>query len=206
MDYKAASAFSSLTDRFNVSAAMNNNYKMLIRRIQDKLDYHDPKRSVQNIRLTDNFFSHQYGNILYYSSSDYMSNVKFNKWNDTKGWTKRLNESLNSLSTKLESEGVTLIFMPSPNKLTAYQDYLAIPLPDTGEIHPKTREKVSSRSTFFETLELVKDKQYKFVNPKKIISKYLNNNFKDVYYFDDTHWNNIILSDLAEAIENKMLE
>jgi len=206
MDYKAASAFSSLTDRFNVSAAMNNNYKMLIRRIQDKLDYHDPKRSVQNVRLTENFFSHQYGNILYYSSSDYMSNVKFNKWNDTKGWTKRLNESLNSLSTKLESEGVTLIFMPSPNKLTAYQDYLAIPLPDTGEIHPKTREKVSSRSTFFETLELVKDKQYKFVNPKKIISKYLNNNFKDVYYFDDTHWNNIILPDLAEAIENKMLE
>ena len=53
---------------------------------------------------------------------------------------------------------------------------------------------------------IVKDKQYKFVNPKKIISKYLNNNFKDVYYFDDTHWNNIILSDLAEAIENKMLE
>lgn len=206
MDYKAASAFSSLTDKFNVSAAMNNNYKMLIRRLQDKLGYYNPKRSVKNISLTNKLFSHQDGNILYYASSDFMSNVKFNKWNETEHWTKRMNEALNKLSKKLKSEGVTLIFMPSPNKLTAYQDYLASPLPDSGEIHPKTKEKVSSKSTFFETLESAQDREYKFVNPKKIISMHLKNNIRDVYYFDDTHWNNIILSDLAKVIEDKMLE
>lgn len=206
MDYKAATAFSSLTDRFNVSAAMNNNLKMLMRRIQDKLDYNDPRRSVQNITLTNKFFSHQNGDILYYASSDFMSNVKFNKWNETEHWTKRLNESLNKLSKKLESDGITLIFMPSPNKLTAYQDYLSTPLPDSGEVHPKTKTKVLSKSTFFETLESAQDREYKFVNPKKIISMHLKNNTRDVYYFDDTHWNNIILSDLAKVIEDKMLE
>tara|TARA_B100001093_G_scaffold516302_1_gene594768 strand:- start:508 stop:2058 length:1551 start_codon:yes stop_codon:yes gene_type:complete len=204
MDYKAASAFSSLTDRFNVAAAMNNNYKMLTRRVIDKLDYYDPKRSVQRAHLTNKFFSHQDGNILYYASSDFMSNVKFNKWNKVDNWTIKLNQKLNKLSKKLKSEGVTLIFMPSPNKLTAYQDYLVEPLPDSGETNPKTREVVSSKSTFFKNLELVKDKHYKFINPKKIIDKYLQNKTKDVYYFDDTHWNNIILEDLAKVIHTEM--
>jgi hypothetical protein len=112
---------------------------------------------------------------------------------ETKENIELLNHNFNNLADILESKGIKLIFMPAVDKYNLYRPYI---------VSNNYKE-----SIFFEYLSTL-DKKYIFINTKEILSKYLENSEKDIFYADDTHWsykasNNIIESDAFNNIFNK---
>lgn len=84
-----------------------------------------------------------------------------------------LNENFNKLANILNKKGIQLIFMPAVDKYNLYRPYI---------VSNEYKE-----SIFFEYLSTL-DKEYIFVDTKKILSDLLKDNTKDVFYADDTHW------------------
>ncbi len=84
-----------------------------------------------------------------------------------------VNENLNRLSDILSKKGITLYFMPSPDKYSLYSGFIV----DNPYPH----------STFFEELRKL-PKRYTLIDTKEILLPELEKGEKDVYYPDDTHW------------------
>lgn len=84
-----------------------------------------------------------------------------------------VNHNLNILAKKLARQNIKLIFMPAVDKYTLYRNYII------SNTYPE--------SVFFEYLRGL-DKEYIFVDTKSILLKKLDNNVKDLFYSDDTHW------------------
>lgn len=97
-----------------------------------------------------------------------------------------LNEKLNLIAKKLKEKEIKLYYMPAVDKYNLYRDSLLLK-----DKYPK--------SIFFEYIEALQ-KDYYFINTKKILSEELNNNVQDLYYSDDTHWSN----KASEAIISKL--
>ncbi len=85
----------------------------------------------------------------------------------------KLNDNLNVLANLLAKQGITLYFMPAPDKYNMYRDYIV------DNPYPK--------STFFELIRPL-PKKYIFVDTKAILSQAIIDGEKDIYYADDTHW------------------
>ena len=84
-----------------------------------------------------------------------------------------LNDNLNTLAQLLEKKGIKLYYMPAADKFNIYRKYIS------NENLPK--------SSFFELLR-EQEKDYIFIDTKKILSKKIDKGDIDVYYVDDSHW------------------
>jgi len=101
---------------------------------------------------------------------------------------KLLNDNLNKLQNILHEKNIQLYFMPVVDKYNLYSKYII------NNNYPK--------SIFFEELRPL-NKHYEFIDTKKILAKKLDENIKDVYYSDDSHWSFIGIEAVFENIEFK---
>lgn len=84
-----------------------------------------------------------------------------------------LNSNLNKLQDLLNKKKIKLYFMPAADKSNIYEKYIV--------------NNQYESSNFFELLrEMQKD--YTFIDTKKVLKDLVDKGIKDVYYVDDTHW------------------
>ena len=77
--------------------------------------------------------------------------------------------------------------MPTPNKLTIYQDYLVEP--------------IETKSTLFPRLRRLEGKRYTFIDTERVLSELARNGEKDLFFIDDTHWSSKALPRIAELFD-----
>lgn len=84
-----------------------------------------------------------------------------------------MNNNFNILASKLKEKGIKLSVMLCVDKYNLYSDYIV--------------SNTYKKSMLFETLDSL-EKEYRFINTKKLLQVELKNGIKDIYYPDDTHW------------------
>ncbi len=99
-----------------------------------------------------------------------------------------LNDNFNVLAGLLRKKGITLYFMPAPDKYNMYSGYIV------NNPYPK--------SVFFETMRRF-PKRYVFVDTKAILAREIKKGEKDIYYADDTHWSWKASKRIAESMRFK---
>lgn len=171
--------------RTQMPAAMNNNYKWAQRILINAIGADKFTEPAQRWKLNQFLFSGYWGDTLMFHLGDY----KANRRNRDDALIKRMHDNLNLLADLLARDGIKLYFMPTPNKLTIYQDFLVEP--------------IDTKSTFFPRLREISDKKYIFIDTEKVIGKMVARGEKDIYFIDDTHWSNKPLSAIAESFEFK---
>lgn len=181
---KAAQAsFTADGMRNQMSAAMNNNFKWLQHTLNHRVGADRYSARVQQWQLSQPLFSGPYGDTLLFHLGDYKSNRR----NREDTGIIRMHDNLNRLADLLAQDGVRLYFMPTPNKLTVYQDYLV--------------QTIETRSTFFPRLRKLEGKRYTFIDSEKVLSELVKKGEKDVFFIDDTHWSNKALPLIAELFQ-----
>jgi len=163
----------------NISIINKRNYDCLLNPLYYTFSKYplDRNNAAYKLNLKKKMFSVKADNKLLITSSDI-----FSLHLSTDKNIKLMNNNLNQLSNILRKKNITLMFMPVVDKYNIYTPYIINnPFP---------------KSIFFETFDTL-DKQYYFINTKKILSKIINKKI-DVFFADDTHWNNIA----SEAIIN----
>jgi hypothetical protein len=96
-----------------------------------------------------------------------------------------VNHNMNTLAMNLKQKGMTLYFLPAPNKYTVYYGHFV--------------DRSLPPSTFFELLRRL-PKEYRFIDTKKLLVEEVNKGEKDVYYSDDTHWSWKAAKKIAENL------
>lgn len=132
-------------------------------------------------------FNGRHGDELLFHLAEYKSNIK----NSREGRIELMHDNLNKLARLLKEDGVTLYFMPSPNKLTAYENYLTEPL--------------DAKSVFFERLRALTNREYQFIDTEQVIRRMVEAGEKDVYFIDDTHWSNKALPEIVKLFDLPVL-
>lgn len=169
--------------RTQMPAAINNNYKWLQRTFSNIIGTDRYSEAAQRWKLDRLLFSGPYGDTLMFHLGDYKANRK----NRDDRPIEKMHANLNRLADHLAQDGIRLYFMPTPNKLTAYQDYLVEP--------------IETKSVFFPRLRELPGKKYIFIDTEKVISDMVAKGEKDVYFIDDTHWSNKALPVIAELFK-----
>lgn len=95
-----------------------------------------------------------------------------------------VNENLNHLSDLLSKKDIRLFFMIPVDKYDLYHDYIL--------------NNPYGENQLFSLLRPMK-KRYTFIDTKAVLLDALNRGKKDIYYADDTHWNNIA----SECVSNE---
>lgn len=122
---------------------------------------------VYKAQLDDNYFSLNSKDFIFY-----LSDIKYlKKINDEN--LRVVNDNLNTLADFLSKSNIKLIFMPAVNKYDLYSPYIV------NNKYPKDE--------FFDKFRKL-DKNYIFVDTKKILATQLEKKEKDIFYIDDTHW------------------
>lgn len=125
---------------------------------------------VYKTKLNKKLFSISTGTELLFFKNDLRSISK-----NTKSNLKQINDNFNKLSKFLERDGIKLIFMPAVNKYDLYSSFII------NNKYPK--------DPFFEEFRKL-NKNYIYIDTKKILLPELIKGRKDIYYIDDTHWSN----------------
>jgi hypothetical protein len=147
----------------------NGNYKFILNSLLYNLSKKPIKRNdVYKGKLNKDFFSVKEKNTLLFYHEDVkkIPNATIEK-------ITKLNNNLNHLALILKKHDIKLVFMPAVDKYNLYYPYI------TNNNLPK--------SSFFELLRGLK-KEYYFVDTKSILQELIEDNVKDVFYADDTHW------------------
>ncbi len=122
---------------------------------------------VYKLMLKESVFSNGAKHLLFYIE-DIQAIEKNNQMENI--W--KMNEHLNILHKKLKQKGITLIYLPCPDKFDFYYEYIV--------------DCTFDEPLFFNHFrEMHKD--YLFVDSKQGL-KELSESMKDVYFYDDTHW------------------
>ena len=169
--------------RTQMPAAINNNYKWLQRTLSNAIGADKYSEAAQRWKLDRFLFSGPYGDTLMFHLGDYKANRK----NRDDAPIKQMHANLNQLADFLAKDGIRLYFMPTPNKLTVYQDYLVEP--------------IETKSTFFPRLRELGGKRYVFIDTERVIRDMVAGGEKDMYFIDDTHWSNKALPAIAQLFE-----
>lgn len=144
------------------------NYKFLFHTIK----YHftsKGKKDIYKLQLEQNLFSTpRYQNTLLIMDQDINSIKEINQKS-----IKKLNQNFNKLSKLLQPLNIKLFFMPAVDKYDLYYSYIK------NNPYPKNH--------FFDILRPLQ-KNYYFVDTKKILKEELKKGTLDLYYSDDTHW------------------
>ncbi|TYA56646.1 alginate O-acetyltransferase AlgX-related protein [Formosa maritima] len=102
-----------------------------------------------------------------------------------------LNQVLNNFKRKLEKDNIKLIVMPCVDKYDLYAPYI--------------KDNPFPENSFFNFLRK-EEKDYLFIDTKKVLEPYVNNGVKDVFFADDTHWSpiasEIIANEIFRVIKN----
>lgn len=155
------------------------NLKFIINPLLYKLNDRAFMSVVYKKKLLKNLFTVK-NNELYF----YIDDIKNLKYQKNENFEKT-NKNLNLLSQKLKEKGITLVVMPAVDKYDLYQDYII------ANNFPK--------NTLFENYELL-DKEYLFINTKKILLTEIIKGEKDVFYANDTHWSHKASEKIAQNI------
>jgi hypothetical protein len=140
--------------------------------------------AVQFAQLKRPLFSNAKPDILPY----YLRDWKVNR--DLRDESRLLivHKNLNYLANLVSQSGVQLVFMPTPNKLTAYQSELVNP--------------IETESTVFERLRVLPDKRYIYIDAYGVVVESVRKGMVDVYFADDSHWSNTVLPDVAQLFKD----
>ncbi len=136
---------------------------------------------VYKTNISRNLFSVGNKTLLFYSY-DLVGTKNNNEYMNVYN----LNLILNDLSNLLKNKGVKLIVLPSPDKYDIYYEYIV-------------DKKGFPKPMFFERLQKMQ-KNYIYIDSKKVLSNALNKK-KDIYYYDDTHWSPWASKYIATEIE-----
>ena len=128
-------------------------------------------------------FNTKIQNKLLFFSAD-LNSTNFKKNN-----IQNLNSNLNKISNILNKKNIKLIFMPNVNKYNLYSEYIL----DQSK-YPK--------SNFFEEMR-IQNKNYIFIDTKKILKNLLDKGIMNVYFPDDTHWTDIGSSEVVDHLPFK---
>ncbi|MFK6999934.1 alginate O-acetyltransferase AlgX-related protein [Flavobacterium oreochromis] len=128
------------------------------------------------------YFSNNSNKLLFYYF-DIDRTPKNNKINNCI----KLNNILNHISNKLSERNIKLIFLPSPDKYDLY--YNAI----------KNKNNLP-KPIFFDIFRKL-NKNYIYIDSKKILSQYIKSK-PDLYYYDDTHWTPFAAEIISNSIKD----
>ncbi|MCB1886615.1 MAG: hypothetical protein KDH20_03310 [Rhodocyclaceae bacterium] len=179
----AQRSFTADGTRNQMPAAMNNNFKWLQRKASHFLGTDRYLEGAQRWKLRAPMFSGPHGDTLLFHLGDY----KANRRNREDDGILKMHEHLNQLADLLARDGIRLYFMPTPNKLTIYQDYLVEP--------------IETKSTLFPRLRRLEGKRYTFIDTERVLSELARNGEKDLFFIDDTHWSSKALPRIAELFD-----
>ena len=168
-----------------IEKVFNDNFRFL----QTKIGRHrifgsdDYFTAVQFAKLKRPLFSNAKPEVLPYFLRDWKVN------RDLRDESRLLlvHNNLNYLAKLVSQSGVQLVFMPTPNKLTAYQSELV--------------NTIETESTVFERLRVLPDKQYLYIDAYGVVVESVRKGLVDVYFADDSHWSNAVLPDVAELFK-----
>jgi hypothetical protein len=152
----------------NLRFINNGNWQFVVNNIQYRFSDEAFSSNVVVSQLKQPFFSTRRGDILIFHRHDIAAARKA-----TPPVMAKVNDNLNLLADILRVKGITLVFMPVPDKLTLYEPYL------NNRTYPK--------SIFFEELRKL-PKRYHLIDAKQILSRELAAGTLDLYYQGDTHW------------------
>ena len=126
------------------------------------------QRNVYKFDLNKNLFSGTKGNSTLILDDDITNLHTFTSENILK-----VNDNFNYVAKKLKQLNIKLYFMVCSDKYDLYYDFI--------------QENKYPKNNFFELIRPL-EKEYYFVDTKKILLPLLNNGEKDIYWIDDTHW------------------
>lgn len=167
--------------------------------------FSDATIKIPVINLEYLFTENPYGSMIYKFSSNrndlftgkptsllfYDGDISvINKKNDSLNIV-QCNKTINILSDKLRTKGITLILLIAPDKYDMYYKYIK-------------HKKKYAKPLFFKYLQHQK-KDYIYLDSYSIISNLIKKH-KDIYYYSDTHWTpitaNIIGKEITKSINN----
>ena len=164
--------FNSIFSKSNnndVSVINNLNLNAFIYNAKFKIKGHGKMAPhVYRELLNKDFFSTEVSRDLLFYDED----LKYLKYESEEN-IKLLNNNFNLLAKALGEKNIKLIFMPAVDKYNLYSPYII--------------SNSYAKSMFFEYLDTLQ-KDYIFINSKKILSEQLEKGEKDIFYADDTHW------------------
>ncbi|MBF0502331.1 MAG: hypothetical protein HQM09_19480 [Candidatus Riflebacteria bacterium] len=134
---------------------------------------------VYKVNLTKKLFSTQKNELLFYFAD--IDRIGFTTRNNVSV----LNQELNILSRKIQDKGGKLIVLPCPDKYEVYCKYIA------NNILPK--------NNFFEFMDELQ-KEFVYIDTRKLLLEQIDNGKKDIYFADDTHWSPISAKLVANEI------
>ncbi|MCT7533863.1 hypothetical protein N5U22_10595 [Aliarcobacter cryaerophilus] len=147
----------------------NLNLNALIYNLRFKIKgYGKINSDIYREKMDKNLFSTGISDEILFFHED-LDHLKF----ETKENIELLNKNFNILANLLSQKNIKLIFMPAVDKYNLYSPYII--------------SNSYAKSMFFEYLDTLQ-KDYIFINSKKILSEYLEKGEKDIFYVDDTHW------------------
>ncbi len=178
---KSKDIFNNKESKNKMTFINNLNYNLLKYNLNFYRNGYGKFRNYYIEKLDKNLFSSKVKDELVFFYDDINLLNQENKEN-----LNLLNKKLNLIAKKLKEKEIKLYYMPAVDKYNLYRDNLL-----SKDKYPK--------SIFFEYIETLQ-KDYYFINTKKILLEELNNNVQDLYYSDDTHWSN----KASEAIISKL--
>lgn len=152
----------------NVNIINNLNFNAFLYNILYNFDDNAIESQCYKVDLRMDFFSSKNPNKLLFFKDD-LERMKLENENNIR----KMNNNFNILSNRLSLNGINLFFMPAVDKYNLYSSFII------KNEYPK--------SIFFEELRKL-EKDYTLIDTKEILIRELENNNKDIYYSDDTHW------------------
>nr|WP_321266211.1 hypothetical protein [uncultured Sulfurimonas sp.] len=130
--------------------------------------YNNAQKYVYKLNLNKKLFSKNNAKNILIFRDDITNIPKFTLEN-----IKKVNKNLNKTANLLKTLNIKLYFMPAPDKYDLYYDFI--------------KDNKYPKNNFFELIRPM-EKQYYFIDIKKILLPLLKQGEKDVYWVDDTHW------------------
>jgi hypothetical protein len=141
---------------------------------------------VYRVRTTQPLFSIEKEELLF--TEDDLSCLDTN--NDMNA-INNLNQVLSDLAYKLNNKGIKLIVLPAPDKYDIFYKYIF--------------RKSEYEEPFFFNLFEKTQKNYLYLESKKYLTATIQNNNKDIYFYDDTHWSPWASQIIAKELSNLII-
>ena len=144
--------------------------------------------TVQKYTLTKNLFTHYKSNTVLVLKQD----VQKLFYNNEPKRVQRFNNIMNLLNEKLSKKDIDFFVMVCPDKYDLYFDYFS-------------NSSQYTRPLFFKHLARL-NHSYHFVPIYQILKKRLDQNVKDLYLYDDTHWSSKSVDIVSRYLETNLVK
>ena len=168
----------------DVAMINNGNFKYLLYSLLYNFSTRAFISKIHHVKLSKKLFSIQDGNDLLFYNSDLTAIRK-----NTRERIYNVNKNLNKLANLLKLQNIKLIFMPAVGKYDLYSNYIV--------------NNNFKKDPFFNYYREM-DKDYIFIDTKKILLEQIIKKEKDIFYCDDTHWSYKASDIISQDIKNKL--